>query len=520
MKIEALSEAIRPPIEGSKFIALLAWLIALVALLRIAVVVFSSPIIGYANNYDFLRTSACTGVWQTSNGAVVVHEPDISRPTRSFVYNGDTRAGICMRTTEVLFSKVVSLWHDRGDAVDIREISALKIGLLALVFGGILSAVRSPAVKIMLAAGLFLGVSDAAVIPYFNTLYTDSSTLPALFVAIAACVWIGVMSTPPSRWQLGGCAAVLLWLAVSKQQYGPLAAAFALMIALLAWLRWRNRKAAVWMTSCALLALVLFTGLNYSKRMMMDTVVMANNSNVVLGAVLPKAVDQSAALQLLGLPERCLPAIGQGWFTPGFQENNPCPEVSEVSRIQLLPLFISQPQTFWQPLERGIELARPFYPRHLGVFEDRNSYANPVLQWIANTSLSLRIAALPLALYQTGAVVAMVSGIASAIAALGLVMFSAAPSSKRAVVVAALQMFGLGGITVFYALASSVFGDGYADFEKHIAGMVIGFGCQAAALLLLVGLSLSNAAQALRRLFLTTTSSRKLVHQPVPSRTK
>ena len=377
MKLEAANPAPQRSARGAKWLTRLAWLIALIALLRIGAVVFSSPIIGYANNYDFLRTSACTGIWQTDAGAAVIHPTDTARPTNSFVYTGDLRKHNCMRAAEVVFSKAATLWHRLGDAVDIREISALKVGLLALVFGAILRAVATPAVKLMLAAGFFLTLSDAAIVAYFNTLYTDSSTLPALFVAIAACVWIGAAPTPPPRWQFGGCAAVLLWLAVSKQQYGPLAAAFTLLVAGLIWLRWRNRKATVWMASCALLALVLFSAVNFSKRELMDGVAMANNSSMVLGAVLPEALDKPAAMHLLGLPDKCRPAIGQSWFTPGFQENNPCPEVKKVSRIRLIPLFVLQPPTFWQPLRHGIGLARPFYPRHLGVFEDRNAYANP-----------------------------------------------------------------------------------------------------------------------------------------------
>ena len=514
------AQAIEQPTNSGRFIALLAWMIVLAALLRIGFVVLSSPVIGYANNYDFLRTSACTGIWQSdANGRAVTDSPDISRPTRLFVYSGDKNKTICMRTSEVVFSKVVSLWHARGDTVDIREISALKVGLLALVFGALLYAVRSPAVKLMLAVGFFLAMSDAVILAYFNTLYTDSTTLPALFLAIAACVWVGAAPAVPSRWQLAGCAAVLLWLAASKQQYGPLAAAFALLIAMLIWLRWRNRKATLWMASCALIALVLFSGINYSNRTMFNGLAMANNSSMLLGAVLPEALDKPAALQRLGLPEKCLSVIGQHWFTPGFQENNSCPEVKRVSRIQLIPLFVSQPQTFWQPLDRGVELARPFYPRHLGVFEDRKRFQNPVIPWIANTSLSLRVAGLTEAVYRPGMVVSMVAGIVVTIAALLLVAFPAAVSSRRSTQVAALLMFGLGGITIFYALASSVFGDGYTDFEKHIAGMVIGFGCQAAALLALAVLLLRGVARSMRPRLRPETSRPELAPQSATSPT-
>ena len=519
MKIDALGQAIRPPIEVGKFIALLAWLIALVALLRIVFVVLSSPVIGYANNYDFTRTSACTGIWQSdSNGRAIVNSPDTSRPTRLFVYNGEKIKPHCMRSSEVIFSKIISLWHVRRDSVDIREISALKVGLLVLAFGALLRAVRRPTVKLMLAVGLFLSLSDATITPYFNTLYTDSTTLPALFVAIAACVWVGAMPIPPSRWQLAGCAAVMLWLAASKQQYGPLAATFTSLIALLIWLRWRHRTMTASMASCALLALVLFSAVNYSKRALMDGVAMANNSSMVLGAVLPEALDKPAAMRMLGLPEKCLPAIGQAWYTPGFQQNNPCPEVQGVSRMRLIPLFISEPQTFWQPMRKGLGFTRPFNPQHLGVFEDRKSFENPVIRWITNTSLSLRIAGLSDEVYRFGVVAAVIAGVSATVAALLLAAFSAASSSKRSVSVAALLLFGLGGITILYALASSVFGDGYADFEKHAAGMVIGFGCQAAALLMLPVLLLVGAAQAGRRRHVSTASGRQqLVRQPFTS---
>ena len=35
-----------------------------ITVIKMLVVVFSNPILGYANNHDFLRQSSCVGLWQ------------------------------------------------------------------------------------------------------------------------------------------------------------------------------------------------------------------------------------------------------------------------------------------------------------------------------------------------------------------------------------------------------------------------------------------------------------------------
>ena len=76
----------------------------------------------------------------------------------------------------------------------------------------------------------------------------------------------------------------------------------------------------------------------------------ANATNTFLGAVLTAASDRARALQQLGLPSSRQIAIGSDWFTPGLQQNHPCPEVLEVSRLHLLPLFITDWKPFALPL--------------------------------------------------------------------------------------------------------------------------------------------------------------------------
>ena len=88
--------------ERSRAVARLATLVVLaLGAWRIAVVVGASPMLGYANQFDMGRTSACFGLW-----------PDLPEPARYEAHpqapiaryvRGEQRPEECYRSSELAF---------------------------------------------------------------------------------------------------------------------------------------------------------------------------------------------------------------------------------------------------------------------------------------------------------------------------------------------------------------------------------------------------------------------------------
>ena len=464
-------------------LTVLAWLLVMATLLRIGAVIFASPMVGYADNWDFTRVSSCTGVWQT-DGVAVPQVPDSLHPVNALLYSGATSRTTCLRGAENLFPMVATLWHQKGDFIDFREISGLKFLLLAVAATWMIGSLARGAQKLAVAAALWLSIGDSAILPYFNSFYVDGSALIGVFVAIAWSVWVMTADDAPTKGSIYAGLAIMAWIAASKQQYMPFALALAVLTTMAVWIRWKNRPFVTRFLLPALVVSILISSfLNYRSPMMIG-IGKANSSNTFLGAVLPAATDPVAALETMGLPPICQKVIGQGWFTPGFQTENPCPEIYKASRISLLPLFFSQPSTFYVPLLNGVTSSWPLYPDSLGVIEKPGNENQPWIQWVRLTSLSPWLARMSLPVYSATIWAFIGLGITGLIASFYLLVTLA--KKERHDALAACLMIGIGGACVLYTIASSIFGDGYSDFKKHAAGAVVGLGYQVAGLILFV----------------------------------
>lgn len=172
----------------------LALCLLVYAFARIAIVVFASPLVGYANNYDFIRSSACTGVWLTEGGQPRAED---SRTTvNALTYTGQKNADVCMRSIDNLFPRIARSFHDKGEAIDFREISLARFIVLLLGVLLLVRHVRHAGARLALAATFALAVADVAVLPYFNSLYLDYSVVAGCFFSVALAAW---WSASPQR---------------------------------------------------------------------------------------------------------------------------------------------------------------------------------------------------------------------------------------------------------------------------------------------------------------------------------
>jgi len=275
----------------------------------------------------------------------------------------------------------------------------------------------------------------------------------------------------------------LVWLGLSKQQYMPLASIFSLALATIMFVRWRATTATFIYVMISFLTPLSYNYFNNTDSDVMKGINFANKTDTFLGAVLPEAKDQELALSILGLPKSCLSGIGKTWYSPGFRQNHTCPEIQQTSRARLLPLFILEPATFFVPMYKATRDTRPFHSRFLGYLEDADDVDSVKYKISKATSLSTLVAALPIKIYFFIALIAMISG---PVFIFLLIIRCKDNRGDDEFYRLVFGMIGLGGIVTLYAIASSVFGDGYADIQKHAVAFMIGISFQLGGILVVL----------------------------------
>lgn len=432
------------------------------------------PFIGYANSYDFLRQSACVGLWQAIEG-VDKTLGNYAFPGRQLLFDGDRRPELCMHSVDNVFPWLVTLFHEPGQLLGFWQVALAKLLALSLAAGAVLYG--GGRLRLPLAVVFAVLFTDWAYLAYANTLYLEFSVVMAIFVALAGGCCLLARAQRPGRLLLGLLLVALAWLALSKQQYGPLAVVLGCLYGVVTWLRWRMRWISLALALTGATGMLVFTLLNPPGSELMRTIDQVNKTNTYLGAVLPAARDPQAALRQLGLPDECLTAIGTNWYV--VEGSRPCPAVVDVSRSRLPLLFMTQPETLVKPMYRIALGIRPLYPDYLGVVEPHaGTPAERKLALARATSFTTWVAALPEPLYLALVGAGMLGSMLAA-----LLLCLGIGRGMGEVQRAQLAFLLLGGAVVFYALFSSVFGDGYIEMAKHAVAFGVGlvFQCVAAA---------------------------------------
>jgi hypothetical protein len=160
----------------------------------------------------------------------------------------------------------------------------------------------------------------------------------------------------------------------------------------------------------------------------------------------------------LGLPPKCADAAGKNWFAPGMETAHPCPEVFEVSRMDVARLVLSEPRTLWTVAISGVERARPWVPDYLGKVEGGTQAPLPD----SMPTLSRVLDRLPLPLF------------AALLLAPPLLIAVFLVWRPRELSLAPAFALSFGALFPPLALATVVFGDGFADTAKQFQlGMTV-----------------------------------------------
>ena len=444
-----------------RFVLLLSILLLVAGAARIGWVTAHQPLLGYANQFDMGRTSACFGMW-----------PDLPEPARyeaqreapiAKYVEGEHRPDECYVSSELLFSGIgMAAWKLAADAglaapaaMDLRFVGGVKaiaLVALALLFTFLLR--ERPAWMLAHAEVFALVLADPVVTLWLNTLYTEFAALFFAYAAVMCLVMIAGVAPERGRSYVA-LGMALLGLGLSRQQHALLPAC----LLLLAWplIRQHHRHFA-WPLAAAAAAVLVLQAIVIARP---PSISAANSANVVLGTLLPASGDPEAARVRLGLPAGCDAVIGATWYvTMGEDLGARCPEALTVSRVRMLAFLATEPLTAVRALMKAAPLSQPMLLRYLGVDASRSYGTIEGQGSLPGFSLGAQLERLPLPVY-LGALLAALAAFAVSLAAWAITALRAGSPS-----IASLLGSALGGIAA-YAMLTSVFGDGLVEVARH-----------------------------------------------------
>jgi hypothetical protein len=445
--------------ERSRFVALVAIALIVAGGWRLYAIVAATPMLGYANQFDMARTSACVGLWPDlpAPARFEAHpQAPLSRYTRS-----DDRSGGCYLSSELAFVAPAIAAVPVGKPVDLRRIGVFKATLLfALALSFTLLLQSRPGWALLHAALFAIVICDPLNTLWLNTLYTEFAALFFLYGSIVLLVLIAarrVPADPPDRWLVVAFALCLAGLGLSRQQHLLLPLVLSLPVLVSLWHPARRGALAI----LAVTAMVAFAQVGPIERD--PSIAAANSANVVLGALLPASLEPAQTAKRLGLPERCLQSMGATWYvTMGEALTTTCPEALAVSRARQARLLVVEPLTLLRAALRALPQLQDWRLGYMGAVEGR-IYAGAEAVRAAGGAGTFSVAPIatslppPIFLYALTASLVLLA-LTTIVALVALVLERRAPL--------ALALYALTA-TAWYAIASAIGGDGYVEVSRH-----------------------------------------------------
>jgi len=448
------------------------------AAVRLLLVAAPAPMLGYANNYDFIRVAGWFDLWAAPPDGDAAFDPRAQHPRaplRCYRVDPSITTDIRYPTSELGFVWLALRSADAWRAIvgpsrceiDLRILGLLRAAMLWLAGVAVSVAFfcRAPRAGVASAAILAFVLADPAVGLLLNTLYSDFSTI--LFSYLAGAVTIYVLAF--ERYTLG-CGLLLgasfLALAGTKTQFTGLALVLSVLLAAGALVR---GKATASRAARAVVVALAFggalAGIGAQQRALradgyMWAMRMGAATDTFFGAILPLHEDPPRAVALLGLPPQCGVHVGKTWYDEGMQPP-PCPQIADVSRLRILTLLSDDPLLGVRLAARSLPLLQPLIVRYYGQVEGGDR-AQADARWTRGvTSVSSLVEALPLAVY---AALVVLTALATAVAALVLAWPRAIITGDDALLPLLVLV---AGVVELYAFASSLFGAGFIDLGRH-----------------------------------------------------
>jgi hypothetical protein len=428
--------------------------------LRLISVVLSQPMLGYANQYDMARMSACLDLWPDVPPAEhsLAHQ---HAPLTAYLDVHD-EAARCYPSSTVVLAAVAKGVVQVGGALGLLSLETYPLqavgivqalALLAVVVAFCCAERLRPWARLAHCGMFAFVLSDPANGMWLNTLYTEWTAL------LAAYATVGLVALAPSR--SASIPLALAWvcalgaLGLSRPQY----IAFGLVpLFVMAPAHWRQNRGVVF---AAVIGFASAVALQSHWIARWPSLRVASNYDFYLGAVLPAVRDERLALSRLGLPPDCRDAIGSNWFVGmGGPAPGQCEAIAPLGRLEFLALAAADPALPVRLLIRGLPQTQAWWMHYLGMIAGRSfGDASSPQSWRA-LSLASYTERLPLRTWLCVVALLPAACLAGGVAFVRRV-YRGEAGAGAAGAVFVCACLGL------YAVVSSLFGDGYLEVARH-----------------------------------------------------
>lgn len=459
-------------------LSLVGTLLVILAITRIGAFVLHDPLLGFANQYDMIRTGACVGLYPD----LPPDKRDAATPEAPLErYRlAERNPAECRWGTEAVLAGVVALKHRlfgvSGESFPaLRELGLLKAGLLAAAMLALAIALwPSPAASLLHGLTAAAVIADPVTTLWLQTLYTEFPVLLGTYLVTGALVAALLREALP-RWLAILAAIGTVLAAGAKLQF------FALPFALLfvaAPRLWASSRRALGILAAIAVAAGAWQPL--SPRSDVDR--HANRANAYLGTILPASTNMPTTLNSLDLPDKCADVAGATWNAPrGEDLGAACPEALALPAGAFVKLTGEDAQTLARAAVRVIPSTANPLLGHLGVAarESWGTLANEPL-WL-RSALGWIGANLP-AQWYLGLTLFAIASLVPAAALWGATLVRGANADAHPFGAYLLMLETI----ALYALVTTVYGEGLSQSARHDLPGVVAFA--ALALAAIVGL--------------------------------
>lgn len=423
------------------------------------------PVIGMADNGDFLRIMGTVGL-DYKDQAMTYQDKYFGWFIREFSIKDMGLGGyVTTSLAPAVLAKGLS-WLLNGGVFDMRFLAAVYIVFFIGAAWVLLkyNKRRSPWVNALMAVLFLLMFTDIGYSAYYNSLYSEPTAFIAMLLTLGFAAALlhrkGSMSL-----HLAGFVIAAVFLTGAKVQNAPVGILLSLLCLRLSFLRkgggWRKRT--VWL-ALFLAAVSLATYFSLPKE-----IKIINQYQTVFYGVLKDSPTPAEDLRELGLPERLAVNAGTNYFEKAPIDQHAAVFAEEYyprfSHMKVAEFYLKHPSRFYDKLKVAAGSSMTIRPYYLGSFEQSEGLKSGELSYTFSYWSEFKHRVLPNKLWFIAAVFILYYGVL-------IRHYLGAFRVRDRIRLEVLAGIGFVGLFQF---VTPVIGDGEADLAKHLFGFNVSF---------------------------------------------
>lgn len=438
---------------------------ALAAAVILAWLLLWKPVIGIADNGDFLRIMGTVGL-DYADPALSYEQKYFGWFIREFTMKGMGLGGyVSTSLVPVMIGKLLCLAIGKS-LFDMRAV-ALVYAALFIAGGWLLLRCckgRNPWGNAVLGLLFVVMFADIGYSAYYNTLFSEPMAYVAMLLTLGFVLTL-LRGAQPMSFYLWGFAISAVLLIGAKVQNAPVG----ILLALLCFRLTALRKGGGWRRKAGWLAVVLVAASAAIYLSLPREIKIINQYQTVFFGVLKGSENPAADLRELGLPEKLAVNAGTNYFEPApIDQHDPVfakEYYPAFSHVKVGLFYLKHPGRFWEKLEIAGEHGMTIRPYYLGSFERSEGLKSGEVSYAFSLWSEFKHRVLPNKLWFILAVFVLYYGL---VIRRYLNAFRVRDRIRLEV------LAGLGLVALFQ-FVTPVVGDGEADLAKHLFGFNVSF---------------------------------------------